>query len=1070
MTTLKKILITLTTSFLTLTSISQSQRWGLNESIWSRSHHLPANKPLLDFDAIDSWTSLPFHEKISISRDGQYFVYGIQNNLKNRLDSVIVQSTINNWQVVLAPGAQKGFFSLHSQYYVFQDKTGICFIRTGTSERRYEKGVESYTTDSKNEWLAYRLSNNKDSLVLLNMITGIEHRLGEMYSWSFDETDAWFAYLRRDKYLVLRNLISGKENTFSDVRAYNFHVSGKWLEYQKEGPTYDLVLHNLKNSSTQRFLNVKSYKINATGDYILLNGNNGLDYVNLVNEKKTNMWFTTDTSIVLKSFAFDKESKQVLFITENGSDKAIWYWKAGMERAVMKVNWQTDAIGKDLFIQGTPSFTDNGRYVRFILQSVINKPGKVSANSVQLDVWSYQDRIMQNDQSGLSETKTYSAILNLATGKVIQPEREYERLGMVNGDYALIHKSGKDVYANRFWENGFYNDSTWLISLQNGHRRLIPTKSSYNNIWFSPDSKYLVYFDAAKQCNYFSYELVTGKLRNISTSVADWQLGMKKFNLRTSEKPASGSGIKLWLEGDKGFLVYDNYRDIWQLDPSGKKPAVNITNGYGHEHNISFTLLTLLHKEEGSETFIGKDTLLLSAFNTKTKLQGFYRKVLGLKGYPELLSMEPAYMMSLRDGINGQYPIKASDANTWIVNRQSTIEAPNYYATNDFITFQQLTFIQPQKKYNWVTSELHTFKQLDGTASQGVLYKPENFNPKSKYPLIISFYGDESYRLNHYPMANYIDAPIIDDNPAWMVSHGYLVFIPDIYFTKGQWGPSTVNTVNGAAEYLRTLPFVEGQHLGAVGHSNSGRFGYYLFTHSNQFAAMSVGSGTTNVMSFALAKELEQFEILAYGTGLGNPWQNKNSWLDHTSVLSADKIISPLLQFHCKKDAVPFEQAIQLFTALRRLEKKAWMLQYDKGGHRIDGDDARDWTIRYTQFFDHYLKQSPAPGWMTQGIPYKLKGIEARYELDAAGSCAMQGKNHCYICEAWNKQHKRDTAMFSKEIKYWELDSDIKTELDKKTTAERKRLDKEQAIENKRIVNILKYGYPEDEKRKREKH
>ncbi|WP_315815280.1 hypothetical protein [Paraflavitalea speifideaquila] len=56
--------------------------------------------------------------------------------------------------------------------------------------------------------------------------------------------------------------------------------------------------------------------------------------------------------------------------------------------------------------------------------------------------------------------------------------------------------------------------------------------------------------------------------------------------------------------------------------------------------------------------------------------------------------------------------------------------------------------------------------------------------------------------------------------------------------------------------------------------------------------------------------------------------------------------------------------------------------------------DLRDFTIRYTQFFDHYLKAAPPPKWMTRGLPFKLKGIESRYELDVDGSC---GKD-CPVC------------------------------------------------------------------------
>jgi hypothetical protein len=152
------------------------------------------------------------------------------------------------------------------------------------------------------------------------------------------------------------------------------------------------------------------------------------------------------------------------------------------------------------------------------------------------------------------------------------------------------------------------------------------------------------------------------------------------------------------------------------------------------------------------------------------------------------------------------------------------------------------------------------------------------------------------------------------------------------------------------------------------------------------------------------------------------------------------------------------------------LEKNAWWLKYDNGDHTLsDLKELKDYTIRYTQFFDHYLKNAPAPLWMTEGIPYKLKGIESRYELDPRGKCNSANGEPCPICEAWNKQYARTPEMFKKEIKDWALDKDIADELEKKQNERRKELDKEGEVMNKKIVDILKNGYPEDEKRKAEK-
>jgi dipeptidyl aminopeptidase/acylaminoacyl peptidase len=113
-------------------------------------------------------------------------------------------------------------------------------------------------------------------------------------------------------------------------------------------------------------------------------------------------------------------------------------------------------------------------------------------------------------------------------------------------------------------------------------------------------------------------------------------------------------------------------------------------------------------------------------------------------------------------------------------------------------------------------------------------------------------------------------------------------------------------------------------------------------------------------------------------------WENRKLYIDRSPIFNADKITTPLLMMHNDKDgACAFADAVQFFTALRRLGKKAWMLQYDGDYHSImDPDRQKDYTIRMTQFFDHYLKGAPAPRWMTQGIPAALKGIEDRLELE----------------------------------------------------------------------------------------
>ena len=94
-----------------------------------------------------------------------------------------------------------------------------------------------------------------------------------------------------------------------------------------------------------------------------------------------------------------------------------------------------------------------------------------------------------------------------------------------------------------------------------------------------------------------------------------------------------------------------------------------------------------------------------------------------------------------------------------------------------------------------------------------------------------------------------------------------------------------------------------------------------------------------------------------------------------------------------KKDMnVHFEEGLQFFLALRRAGKHAWMLEYDNGGHGVDGEEYKDYLLRMTQFFDHYLKGAPAPKWMLYGIAAEDKGYEDGMEL-----VREKGKNRNWI-------------------------------------------------------------------------
>ena len=98
-------------------------------------------------------------------------------------------------------------------------------------------------------------------------------------------------------------------------------------------------------------------------------------------------------------------------------------------------------------------------------------------------------------------------------------------------------------------------------------------------------------------------------------------------------------------------------------------------------------------------------------------------------------------------------------------------------------------------------------------------------------------------------------------------------------------------------------------------------------------------------------------------------------YLENSPLFFADRINTPLLiMFGDEDGAVPWYQGIELYLALRRLEKDAVFLQYrGEGHHPAKYPNKLDYAIKMKEYLDHYLKGEAAPEWLSKGIPYSGK-------------------------------------------------------------------------------------------------
>ncbi len=116
----------------------------------------------------------------------------------------------------------------------------------------------------------------------------------------------------------------------------------------------------------------------------------------------------------------------------------------------------------------------------------------------------------------------------------------------------------------------------------------------------------------------------------------------------------------------------------------------------------------------------------------------------------------------------------------------------------------------------------------------------------------------------------------------------------------------------------------------------------------------------------------------------GTLWDKPLLYIENSPIFWVPKIHTPLLLMHNDADgAVPWYQGIEFIMALRRLNKPAWLLSYNDEDHNlVRRADRKDLSIRKMQFFDYYLKGSPMPFWMKNGISQLEKGKIDGYSLD----------------------------------------------------------------------------------------
>jgi len=596
---------------------------------------------------------------------------------------------------------------------------------------------------------------------------------------------------------------------------------------------------------------------------------------------------------------------------------------------------------------------------------------------VHLDLWSYHDDMLQPYQKKnlkKEKNKSYLSVYHLKQKRIVLLEDEIIEDVYYNtrneSNYALGYYDQK-YRQSISWETPGKND-IYLVNIKTGKKEIVLEAQRYN-VSLSPTGKYILYYSEIDS-SWYSIDTKTKEKHSLTKNIAV-NFYNERHDTPTIPYPYTTTG---WAEEDKYVFINDAY-DIWKIDPSGKEKAINITNSYGRNNNIRFKYIRL----DNEEIFISQEKdVLLSAFNTITRDEGYFNSNFSTAQAPQkLIYSAHSYLR----------PIKAKENDIYIWRRENFQQYPNLQlSARDFKIQKTLSDANPQQKnFHWGNVEMvkwESFSPQQDTL-EGLLYTPDDMDISKKYPMIVYFYSRNSDEIHYHWVPNPSRSII---NPSVYTSNGYIIFIPDITYSIGQPGQDAYDAIVSGTEYIiNNYPTVDKEHIGIQGQSWGGYQVAYLITQTDMYAAAMAGAAVSNMTS--------AYGGIRWGSGMSrafqyecgqsrigfNLWEAPETYIKNSPIFYADKVVTPLLMMHNDADgAVPWYQGIEYFSALRRLNKKVWMLVYNNEEHNLTKWPNRmDLDIRMMQFFDYYLKETAEPRWMKEGIDAIEKGMDLKYEL-----------------------------------------------------------------------------------------
>lgn len=289
----------------------------------------------------------------------------------------------------------------------------------------------------------------------------------------------------------------------------------------------------------------------------------------------------------------------------------------------------------------------------------------------------------------------------------------------------------------------------------------------------------------------------------------------------------------------------------------------------------------------------------------------------------------------------GVHNVVISTDGNWFFDEYSNHSTPSKSLLYDK-NLKAKTLLESKNKYEGYeigTAEIKTIKAADGTTDLYTrLIKPSNFDATKKYPVLVYVYGG--------PHAQMITNSYLDGANLWMywmAEQGYLVFTVDNRGSDNRGfafesvihaklGNNEIDDQMKGVEYLKSLPYVDGNRLAVHGWSYGGFMTTSLMTRKPDAFKVGVAGGPVI--------DWKWYEVMYGERYMDTPAENQKGFDEANVTNYAKDLKGKLLLIHGTNDDVVVEQHnLALVKKFIEVGKQVDYFPYPMHKHNVTGRD-----------------------------------------------------------------------------------------------------------------------------------